>query len=84
MVDMFPRRNGKDLVQFLQRECFSLWQTEIAENPAEEVPGRIPPECTLCGKGISQTGPRERHNKVEAPGRRGCKRHANVANVQRL
>lgn len=73
MVDMLPCRNGKYLIQFLQRKGFSLRQTEIAEDPAEEVPGRIPPERTLWCKGISQTRPREGHDEVEAPGRRSGK-----------
>jgi len=81
MVDMLPCRNGKDLIQFLQRELFSLWQTEIAEDPAEEIPSRIPPECALCRKGIFQPWPREGHDKIEAPGRRGGKRHANITDV---
>lgn len=35
MVDMLPCRNGKDLIQFLQRKGFSFRQTEVTEDPAK-------------------------------------------------
>lgn len=72
MVDMLPGRDRKDLIQFLQGQCFGLRQTEVAEDPAKEVPRRIPPERALRRKRVFQGRPCEGDNEIEAPGCGGC------------
>lgn len=81
---MLPSGDRKDLVQFLERQSLRLRQTEVAEDPAEQVPTRIPGKRPLRLEGVPQRQPGQGNNEVEAPSG-GCgKRHSNVADIQRL
>ena len=49
--------NSEDSVQLLQRQVLGLGEEEVAVDPAEEVPRRVPAKGTLRGEGLNERRP---------------------------
>ena len=62
----------EDGVEFLEGLFFRLGDEEEDEDPADEVPGRVPREGALRGPGLDDGRPGQGEHGVEEPGRRRC------------
>lgn len=56
----------KHIIQFFQCQILGLGEQEVAEDPAEDVPGGVPAESTGAGEGGFEGGPGEGEDEVEA------------------
>lgn len=83
VLRMLPVTNIEYIIQFFQREVFSLRQQKVAEDPAKDIPGCIPAERTRGRESLDQSGPGERENKIKPPRRSSRETHSNIPNIQR-
>lgn len=80
---MLPCGHRKDLVQFLKRQGFRLWQEQQYKEPKNQAPSGIPSKRTLRLECRQQRGPCEAEDKIKAPSRRCRKRHSDLTDMQR-
>jgi hypothetical protein len=64
---MLARRDGKDLVEFLERQGLGFGHEEQDQHPADQTPGRVPAERPLGLEGREQVRPGEGEDEVETP-----------------
>ena len=71
-------RHRKDLIQFFERQSFSLRQAKVAEYPTENIPCSVPAKCTLWFEGTDERWPGEGQDEVETPSRSSCESLASI------
>lgn len=79
---MFMRAHVKHLIQLFESFAFRLRQEEEDEEESGDIPGCVPRESALGGKGGLERWPRNTEDEVEEPGGGGRKGHAEWADVQ--
>lgn len=80
--NLAARRDAEDGVELLQTAALGLGQQDQHQEPADQVPRRVPPKGALRLEGLEQARPRHRQHKVEEPRRRRRQRHAVGAQIQ--
>lgn len=82
ICSMDVRRNGEDLVEFLEGFALSFGQEQEYEDEADHIPRGVPRESALVGECGLKGRPRDGENEVEEPGCSCCEGHAVCAHVE--
>jgi hypothetical protein len=64
---MLASRDGKDLVELLERQGLGLGNEEQDQHPSDQTPGCVPAERALGLEGSEQVRPSEGEDEIEAP-----------------
>lgn len=82
--DLAAEGHVEDAVELLERLLLGLGDEEEDEEEADDVPAGVPAEGALRREGDQHSGPRQRQDEVEEPGRGRRERHADRPDVQRV